>query len=75
MPSCEEEALAINRTVINQGPTLYERREAAGIDGPTGSHMGAAWVVARSLGMVALAAFGILVLMPAAIAAQTALAL
>jgi hypothetical protein len=45
-----------------------------GVDSPPGSPRNAAWVVARSFGMVALAAFGILLLLPAALAAQAAVA-
>ena len=71
---CEEEAVAISQSIIHQEPSFPERREAARIDGPPVSNRVAAWMVARSIGMVALAAFGILVLLPAAIAAQAALA-
>jgi hypothetical protein len=75
MPSCKEEALAISRTVIPQPPGVDVRPDSSGIDGAPRSRLGNAGVVARSLGMVALAAFGILVLLPAALAAQAALAL
>jgi hypothetical protein len=73
MPSCEEEALAISRTAIPHGPGADVRRDSVGIDGAPGSRLSTARAVARSLGMVALAAFGILVLLPAALAAQAAL--
>jgi hypothetical protein len=49
-------------------------REGVGSDGATGSRPSAARAVVRSLGMVALATFGILVLLPAALAVQAALA-
>jgi len=64
--------LAIGRTVIPHGTSRYMRREGVGDDGATDSRLNAARAVARSLGMVALAAFGILVLLPAAVAAQAA---
>jgi hypothetical protein len=62
--------LAIGRTVIPDGPTFKARPEAADIRGGLGAWTGPALVVARSLVMVALAAFVILVLLPAAVAAQ-----
>jgi hypothetical protein len=61
--------LAIVRTAVPRGPTFkvnVEGRHASG----SGRLVGPAGVVARSLVMVALAAFAILVLLPAAIAAQ-----
>jgi hypothetical protein len=74
MPSCKEEALAISRTVIPQGSGAEVRRESVGIDADPGKRLGAARAMVRNLGMLALAAFGILVLLPAALAAQAALA-
>ena len=66
--------MAIGRTVIPQRPTLYMSRESADpFAGAFGAWMGTARVVVRSLVMVALAAFAILVLLPAAVAAQAAL--
>jgi len=66
--------LAISRTVIPQRPGANVRPELVGIDVAPSSRLSAARAVGRSLGMVALAAFGILVLLPAALAAQAALA-
>lgn len=74
LPSCEEEALAISRTAVPQGSGAAVRPGSVDIDGAPGRRLGTARAVARSLGMVALAAFGILVLLPAALAAQAALA-
>ena len=73
-PRARTEALAISQTVIPQGPGADVRPGSVGIDGTPGSRLGTARAVARSLGMVAVAAFGILVLLPAALAAQAALA-
>jgi hypothetical protein len=73
MPRAKEEALAIGRTAIPQRPTLYVRRESADIPGALGAWMGTARVVVRSMVTVALAAFAILVLLPAAVTAQAAL--
>lgn len=46
------------------------RRESVGIDAGPGKRLGATRAMVRSLGMLALAALGILVLLPAALAAQ-----
>lgn len=74
--SCEGEALAIGRTVIPQRPTLFVSRESADLlSGALGAWIATARVVVRSLVMVALAAFAILVLLPAAVAAQAALSI
>jgi hypothetical protein len=70
MPRAKEEALAIGRTVVPQGLTLYVSRESADIHRALGAWMVPTRVVARSMVMVALAAFAILVLLPAAVAAQ-----
>jgi hypothetical protein len=75
MPSCKEEALAISRTVIPEGSGVGVPQKAIGIDPAPASASGIARAVVRSVGMVALAAFGILVLLPAALAAQAAVAL
>ena len=75
-PGClvaKEEALAIGRTVVPDGATFNPTPQAADIRGGLGAWMGPALVVARSLVMVALAAFVILVLLPAAVAAQATL--
>jgi hypothetical protein len=72
-PCAKEEALAIGRTVVPQRPTRYVSRESADIHGASGAWIVPARVVARSLVMVALAAFAILVLLPAAVAAQATL--
>jgi hypothetical protein len=69
MPRAKEEALAIGRTVVHR-PTRYVSRESADIHGALRTWMDPARVVARSMAMVALAAFAILVLLPAAVAAQ-----
>ena len=69
MPSSKEEVLAISRTVISQGPGP-DRRSASGIAIAGGSRLATAWAVARKVAMVALAAFGILVVLPSALAAQ-----
>jgi hypothetical protein len=62
--------LAIGRTVVTQRPTLYVSRESADIHRALGACMDPARVVARSTVMVALAAFAILVLLPAAVGAR-----
>ena len=69
MPCAKEEALAIGRISISLGPTLHVDQAAAEIHGAR-AWIGPAGVVARSLAMVVLAAFAILVLLPAAVAAQ-----
>ena len=66
--------MAIGRTLIPQRPTLNARRESADSPGAPRAWLGAAGVLVRSVVMVALAAFAILVLLPAAVAAQAALA-
>jgi hypothetical protein len=70
MPRAKEEALAIARTVVPHRPTVNVSLEAADIRDPLGVWMGPAGVVARSLVMITVAAFAILVLLPAAVAAQ-----
>ena len=72
MPCAKEEALAIGRTVVPRRRTRYASQESADIYGASGAWMGPARGVARSLVMVALAAFAILVLLPA-VAAQATL--
>ena len=74
MPRAKEEALAIGRTVIPGGPTRDVSRDRADTPGVSGATSGTAHVLMRSLVMVADAAFAILVLLPAAVAAQAALA-
>lgn len=64
--------MAIDRTVILQRRTLLGSRESADIPNALRAWMRAVRAVARSLAMVALAAFAILVLLPAAVAAQAA---
>jgi hypothetical protein len=61
--------LAIGRIVVPQRRAVV-RLEAADIRGGLGAWMGPAGVVARSLVMITVAAFAILVLLPAAVAAQ-----
>jgi hypothetical protein len=70
MPRAKEEALAIGRTVVPDGPPFNASLEAADIQGGPGAWTAPALVVARSLVLVALAAFVILVLLPAVVAAQ-----
>jgi hypothetical protein len=70
MPSAKEEALAIGRTVVSHRLTVYVSLEAADVRGGLGVWMDPAGVVARSLAMITVAAFAILVLLPAAVAAQ-----
>ena len=62
--------MASGRTVVPHGPTFNLRLEAADIRGQLGAWMGPVGVVARSLVMITVAAFAILVLLPAAVAAQ-----
>jgi hypothetical protein len=70
MPRAKEEALAIGRTIVPNGPSGNASVEAADIRGGLGIWLGPAGVVARSLVMITVAAFAILVLLPAALAAQ-----
>jgi hypothetical protein len=58
-PRAKEEAMAIGRTVVRPD-----------IRGGLGLWIGPAGIVARSLVMITMAAFAILVLLPAAVAAQ-----
>ena len=68
--------MAMGRTVIPQRPTLYRDWASAGLaSGALGASIGTARVVVHSLVMVALAAFAIFVLLPAAVAAQAALSI
>jgi hypothetical protein len=62
--------LALGRTAIAQGPTRDVSPESADIHDAPWAWIGLARVVAQSLVLVALSAFGILVLLPAAVAAQ-----
>ena len=62
--------MAIGRTVVPDGPTFHANLEAADIRGGLGAWRAPALVVARSLVLVVLAAFVILVLLPAVVAAQ-----
>jgi hypothetical protein len=62
--------LAIDRTVVPGGPTLQVNKDHAGPDGRRPATMKPAIAVVRSLVMVALAAFAILVLLPVAVAGQ-----
>jgi len=62
--------LAIGRTAVPHGPIVNVILEAADIRGGIGSCMGPVRVVARSLAMITVAAFAILVLLPAVLAAQ-----
>lgn len=62
--------MAIGRTVVPDGPTFNPTPQAADIRGGLRAWLGPALVLARSLVMVSLAAFVILVLLPAVVAAQ-----
>jgi hypothetical protein len=64
--------MAIGRTVVPHGPTVNVILEAADIRGGNGAWMDPVHVVSRSLVMITVAAFAILVLLPAALAAQAA---
>lgn len=70
MPRAKEEALAIGRTVVPQGPTFKASLDVADIRGGLGPWMDPVGVVARSQTLITVAAFAILVLLPAAVAAQ-----
>ena len=70
MPRAKEEALAIGRTVVPHRNTINVSLEATDFRGGLGARLGLASVVARSLVMIAVAAFAILVLLPVAVAAQ-----
>jgi hypothetical protein len=72
MPCAKEEALAIDRTVIPPDPAIRVNQDVARTNGRRVVGKDLAAAVARSLAMVALAAFAILVLLPAAVAAQAA---
>ena len=69
MLNAKEEALA-GWIDIHQTPILSIRRESVDSHGAAANLLGHARVVARSLAMVILAAFAILVLLPAALAAE-----
>jgi hypothetical protein len=72
-PGClraKEEALAIGRTAVPHGSVVNAILEAVDTRGGLGPWMGPVRVVARSLAMITVAAFAILVLLPAALAAQ-----
>jgi hypothetical protein len=62
--------LAIGRTVVSHEPTSNVRWKAADVGHRIEAWVGPVGVVARSLAMITLAAFAILVLLPAALAAQ-----
>jgi len=64
--------VAIGRTLIPQRPTLDARRGSADSPGAPRAWLSAAAVLVRRIVMVALAAFTILVLLPAAVAVQAA---
>jgi hypothetical protein len=70
MPCAKEEALAIDRPVMQRGPTLNVNAEAADIRAGLDAWVGAVRILARCLVMISVAAFAVLVLLPAAIAAQ-----
>jgi hypothetical protein len=62
--------LAIGRTVVSHEPSGNVSWRAADIGHRIGASIGPVGVVARSLVMITVAAFAVLVLLPAAIAAQ-----
>ncbi len=62
--------MASGRTVVPHGPTVNLRLEAADIRGQPGAWMDTVGMVARSLALITVTAFAILVLLPAAVAAQ-----
>jgi hypothetical protein len=70
MPRAKEEALAIGRTVVSYESTIDPILEAADHRGEFGGWTGPVLAIARSLVMGTVAAFAILVLLPAALAAQ-----
>jgi hypothetical protein len=70
MPCAKEEALAIGRTVIPTRSTQDGSPKSADIRVAPAAWIGPARVVARRMAMLAMAAFAILVLLPAAVAAQ-----
>jgi hypothetical protein len=63
--------LTIARTVVPQGPTLHLSRDAPLAHRRLLAGTSPAAAVARSVAMVVFAAFAILILLPAAIAAAT----
>jgi hypothetical protein len=65
--------LTIGLTVVPEGPAMHVSQQTLLTRGPRVAWISSAAVVARSLAMVALAAFAILVLLPAALAAQATL--
>ena len=67
-----EEALPVGRTVIPVTHTPDVRRQSAGSHLAPSAWIGSARVVGHRLVIVALAAFAILVMLPAAVAAQAA---
>jgi hypothetical protein len=64
--------LASARTVVPHRPTVNATSDSADVRGGPGAWLGPAGLLARSLVMVTVAAFAILVL-PAAVAAQATL--
>jgi hypothetical protein len=64
--------LAIGRTAVPHAPIVNVIPEVADIRVGLGAWVGPVRVVARSLAMITVAAFAILVLLPAALAAQAA---
>jgi hypothetical protein len=62
--------LASGRTVVPHPPTNSVSLVAADIRGQHGAWMGPVTVMARCMVMLTVAAFAILVLLPAAVAAQ-----
>ena len=62
--------MAIGRTLVSHEPTGNVSWKAVDIGHRIGARMGPVGVVARSLAMITVAALAVLVLLPAAIAAQ-----
>jgi hypothetical protein len=67
--------LVIGRTVVSNEPTGSARGTGTDIADRLGARTGPIGVVARSLAMITVAALAILVLLPAAIAAEATMPL
>ena len=65
--------MASARTVVTHRPTVNATSDSADVRGGPGAWLGPAGLLARSLVMITVAAFAILVLLPAAVAAQVTL--
>lgn len=72
--SCEGEVVANDQAVVPHKPVFKFSLEGTDIRAGARASVGPAGTVARSLMLVAVAALAILVLLPAAVAAQAAVA-